>query len=450
MKTVKRKFVKQVIRKTHRGKRNCATVATKSLVFAGVNPAGARAKWNTWRKVIRQAEASVWTMQETQCTQINSLKMDDLDFIVYEKVRNTKIGGGVAIAAKKDLNPVLISEGDDDVEAITIDIHPKNIVISCTSAYGPQQRDTIEKKTKFWEFLDKMADNSWDSGKGFYLQGDLNAWLGDGLIPGDPHKQNENGKLFHNFLLRHPQLSVANALPICNGIITRKRSLNSGKIEESVLDIIVICSRVLPYFTEMVIDVDNKYVTTNYTAFKKKLNAKAVNSDHRTVFAKMNLKTAPFRISRREIYNLKNIQCQNTFKSATDKSYDLRACMKLMLPLSERADAWKTSLKSHISRSFKKIRVRKSQVKTSSSDYLIDKRNKLTKLNEKEHSVLKKQTITTQIANIEIQIAQIILKEGLEKAYKFRKFCNASSSFPVQEMWKFKNKLWPKKHLPFL
>ena len=111
--------------KTRRGKRNCAKVATKSLVFAGVNPAGARAKWKTWRKVIRQSEATVWTMQETQCTQINSLKMDDLDFIVYEKVRNTKIGGGVAIAAKKDLNPVLISEGDDDVEAITIDIHPK-------------------------------------------------------------------------------------------------------------------------------------------------------------------------------------------------------------------------------------------------------------------------------------------------------------------------------------
>ena len=159
----------------------------------------------------------------------------------------------------------------------------------------------------------------------------------------------------------------------------------------------------------------------------------------------MNLKAASLRISRREIYNLKNIECQNTFKSATDKSYDLRACMKLMLPLSERADAWKTSLKSHISRSFKKIRVRKSQVKASSSDYLIDKRNKLTKVYQKEHSVLKKQTITTQIANIEIQIAQIILKEGLEKAYKFRKFCNASSSFPVQEMWKFKNKLWPKK-----
>ena len=82
--------------------------------------------------------------------------MDDLDFIVYEKIRESKGGGGVAIAAKKDLNPVLIYEGDKDVEAITIDIHPKNMVISCTSAYGPQQKENIEKKSKFWTFLKKL------------------------------------------------------------------------------------------------------------------------------------------------------------------------------------------------------------------------------------------------------------------------------------------------------
>ena len=196
MKTVKRYSVKVVVKKTRRGKRKAAKIATKSLIFAGVNPAGARAKWNTWRKIIGQSQATVWTMQETQCSQVNSLKMDDLDFIVYEKVRETKAGGGVAIAAKKDLNPILISEGDKDVEVISIDIHPKNMVISCTSAYGPQQRDSIEKKTKFWTYLDKIADSAWDEGKGFYLQGDLNAWLGSEIIKGDPHKQNENGKLF--------------------------------------------------------------------------------------------------------------------------------------------------------------------------------------------------------------------------------------------------------------
>ena len=45
-------------------------------------------------------------------------------FIVYEKVRNNRKGGGLAIAAIKDLNPVLVSEGTENVEAITIEVHP--------------------------------------------------------------------------------------------------------------------------------------------------------------------------------------------------------------------------------------------------------------------------------------------------------------------------------------
>ena len=121
------------------------------LVFAGVNPAGARSKWPTWKKIIRQSEASVWTMQETKCSQNNKLKMDD--FIIYEKVRSEKEGGGVAIAAKRDLNPVLTAEGEDEIEAISIDIHPSKIVISCTSAYGPQLRDSANKKSKLTSSL---------------------------------------------------------------------------------------------------------------------------------------------------------------------------------------------------------------------------------------------------------------------------------------------------------
>ena len=106
----------------------------------------------------------------------------------------------------------------------------KRVIQIAPSAYGPQLRDTPEKKSSFWKFLDKVADSAWEEGKGFYLQGDLNSWLGYDVINGDPHKQNENGKLFSTFLQRHPQLIVANALPICKGIITRKRNLITGKI----------------------------------------------------------------------------------------------------------------------------------------------------------------------------------------------------------------------------
>ena len=118
-------------------------------MFAGVNPAGARSKCPTWKKIIRQSGATVWTMQETKCSQPNQLKMSD--FIIYQRVHSDREGGGVAIAAKTDLNPVLTAEGKDDIETISIDIHPSKIVILCTSAYGPQIQDSASQKSKFWE-----------------------------------------------------------------------------------------------------------------------------------------------------------------------------------------------------------------------------------------------------------------------------------------------------------
>ena len=119
--------------------------------------------------------------------------------------------------------------------------------------------------------------------------------------------------------------------------------------------------------------------------------------------------------------------------------------MKLKQPLLEKSNVWKTALSSHINRLFRKIRIRKKHAKTSASDSLVNLRNKLTNLNKKTSSKFLKETNNRKIADLEIKIAQILLKEGLEKARKFKKFCNASASFPVHEMWKFKNKLWPKK-----
>ena len=65
--------------------------------------------------------------------------------------------------------------------------------ILCTSAYGPQTTAKSDTKTKFWSYLSNTAASARDAGKGFVLQGDLNATLGPSIIPGDPNPKNENG-----------------------------------------------------------------------------------------------------------------------------------------------------------------------------------------------------------------------------------------------------------------
>ena len=196
-------------------------------------------------------------------------------------VRDSREGGGLVLGCVKELKPVLVRKGNEDVEAMSVDIFVKSMKIRCCVAYGCQENALIEKKKAFWDFIEEEVESAWTSGSGFVLQFDGNLWAGDQLVPGDPRKQNKNGKLFQDFLARQPNLSVVNALPLCEGLITRCRS-KEGNIEKSVLDFFVVCSRVLPHITKMVIDEKRKHILTNYRNVRK--GVKAIDSDHFTEY----------------------------------------------------------------------------------------------------------------------------------------------------------------------
>ena len=103
---------------------------------------------------------------------------------------------------------------------------------------------------------------------------------------GDPRKQNNNGKLFQQFLSRQPHLTVVNSLPLCEGLITRSR-VKEGEAEKSILDFFVVCSRVLPHITRMVVDEKKEYILTNYKNAQK--GGKAIDSDHFTEYMDVDL-----------------------------------------------------------------------------------------------------------------------------------------------------------------
>ena len=50
-----------------------------------------------------------------------------------------------------------------------------------------------------------------------------------------------------------------------------------------------------------------------------------------------------------------------------------------------------------------------------------------------------------EIEALDAQIAKVLLKEEVDKAKHFVKYCNATGTFPLQKMWKLKKELWPKK-----
>ena len=413
-----------------RGKRKSVKSVEKCLIVGGVNPDGARGKWITIKKAVKESGASVWSMQETKCKIEGQLKLDG--FITYEHLRSNREGGGLALSARKELNPVFISDGGEDVEALTVDIHIKQMTISYNTAYGPQENASIEGKNKFWEYLTEQAVEANKEGKGFILQGDLNAWLGPNIIPGDQREQNKNGKLFEAFLNTN-KLTVVHSLSLCKGLVTRERNRNGMKIQ-SILDFYVVCQRVLPSVINMEIDNDRKYMLTNFKKVRK--GGRAIDTDHMTTTLKLNLIVTPSKPSKIEIFNFKNKQGQETFKDSTTNTTDFSRCFMSNEPVDVQAEKWIKVLFTHCAKSFPKIRIKPHNIKPSAASKLINQRNNLVK---KEGSESK------NVQKLDITISEILAEEGRSKAYMFKKFCDKENTVKVGEMWKLKKKLWPKK-----
>ena len=370
------KAIKQKIKRGIRGKRKGIKQFKKSFRLLGVNSAGLRSKLTSFKKVIQQLKPAVFFTQETKYKEEGQLKLGD-EYVIYEQVRkDEKGGGGLALGCLKELNPCWISEGGENVEAISVSICIKNMKIRCCTAYGPQENDPIEKKEAFWNHLDREVYDAENTGEGFILQFDGNNWAGDSIVPGDPRAQNKNGKLFEQFLKRNSKLTVINSLSICQGLVTRSR-LKDGNLEESVLDFFIVCSYVLPFVSKMVIDERRNYPLTNFKAAKR--DGRAIDSDHFTEYLDLDMEITKERPERHEIFNFKNKKSQELFKKITSETEEFTDCFDGDSPLIEKIENWRKLLFSYCSTAFKKIRLRNKKMKPISKkiSYLIDKRNKL-------------------------------------------------------------------------
>ena len=87
-------------------------------------------------------------------------------------------------------------------------------------AYGPQNYDN-DKKTKFWHFLENEVKVSKQNNVGCLIMFDANSWLGKKILKFDPNIQNENGKLFEDFLSRNDNITLLNS----HGHINQSRIL---------------------------------------------------------------------------------------------------------------------------------------------------------------------------------------------------------------------------------
>ena len=129
--------------------------------FLGVNSAGISSKLHSFKNVVNALQPSVFFIQETKLKRQGKLKLDN--FIIYELNRKKRNGGGLAIGVVEELKPVWISEGDDTTEVLVVEIDISGFKVRCVGGYGPQEKDTIEKKKAFWAKLSTEVNDAMEN-----------------------------------------------------------------------------------------------------------------------------------------------------------------------------------------------------------------------------------------------------------------------------------------------
>ena len=401
-----------------------------------MNSAGLRPKLSTFKKVIQELKPAVFFIEETKYKEAGKLKIGNYN--IFELVRQSQDGGGgLALGCLKELQPAWVREGDDQVEALSVEIYLKHIKIRCCVAYGCQETDLVERKEAFWSYLDEEVSLADQSESGFILHFDGNLWAGPDIIPGDPRPQNRNGKLFQHFLDRHPHLTVVNAMNICEGIITRSR-LRGQTLETSVLDFFVVCDRLLPFVSKMVIDEEKKFVLTNYEQVRK--GGTAVDADHHTQFMDLDLEIRSEKPERIEIFNFKNEEGQQKFNQLTSETSAFSDCFKNDAPLSTQIENWHELLKSVCSESFKKIRIKNKKFIPISKEMsnLINQRNELNIGTDDPGRKINLDKINHQISTMEAVENRNKLMEN------FKYFSDNPEKINLSKMWKLLKKISPK------
>ena len=249
------------------------------------------------------------------------------------------------------------------------------------------------------------------------LQFDGNLWAGNELVPNDPRPQNKNGRLFQQFLKRNSHLTIVNSLSLCEELITRSR-FRDGILEESVLDFFIVCHLVLPHIKRMVIDVDRKYVLTNYKQARK--GGKAADKPER-----------------RELWNFKNKEAQEKFKILTSETDELSNCFKNDQSVIKQIENWKSVFDSYCRKAFKKVRITKKKFVTPvprEVSELVDLRNELVNAEQK----VEVEKLNEAISNIEAEMNRNKILEN------FKRFSEDPLNVNLTQVWKTMNKLWPK------
>ena len=103
----------------------------------------------------------------------------------------------------------------------------------------------------------------------------------------------------------------------------------------------VICDKIIPYATRMVIDERRE----NYSSVRK--IGRVIESDHNSLFLHLNLLFEKIKEERLEVFQFRNKESQQVFKTLTSDTRDFTNCFKDDLTFEEQSTNWRRVLDSY-------------------------------------------------------------------------------------------------------
>ena len=143
----------------------------------------------------------VFYAQETKFMKKGLFKVNN--FEIFESIRPTG-GGSILTGIHASLNPIMISDGsNEDIEILVVEGEIGGRKCRFFNWYGPQESADIDKRVKFYAFLEEEIIKAKLQGALICIELDANAKLGPDIIENDPHEKSSNGELFHGVIVRN-------------------------------------------------------------------------------------------------------------------------------------------------------------------------------------------------------------------------------------------------------
>ena len=186
----------------------------------------------------------------------------------------------------------------------------------------------------------------------------------------------------------------------------------------------------MPFVSKMVIDESRQHVLTNFNPIRT--GGRAIESDHNTQILKLNLQYEGRKMERIELFNFKNIECQENFKMLTSETTDFSDCFKFDSSFEKQSARWKKTLDSFCHKSFKKVRITPHKPQVTKISELMEERKYLKYKIKMCEDMEKREELLSQMENLDKIIANECSEENFQKIKdKLEVKCRRQNCFTV-------------------